>query len=185
MLLILTGARMHWYDKILKRHVCKRSSIKLGHRWTDLSNISSSHSCSSLHDSQIEMFYILIAIIPSIDQTLFLKEKKNVSILWVYIFTCCFTTAEQFACKTIAVKLWLYWSLMQTSLNTCIHILPKRHGRVKKMVCLRSNTYTMLNPLVSSADVYIPSSEYNTDKLIALEAPSLPLISLISRHTHT
>lgn len=45
--------------------------------------------------------------------------------------------------------------------------------------------HTLLNPLVSSADVYIPSSQYSTDELIASEAPSLPLISIISPHTHS
>lgn len=56
------------------------------------------------------------------------------------------------------------------------------HTQMK--ACLRSNTHT-LNSLVSSADVYIPSSQYDTDELIASEAPSLPLISIIYTHTHT
>lgn len=76
--------------------------IKLGHRWSDLNNTSFSHIFSSFYDSQIEMLYILIAITPLIDQIV--QEKKGF-ILCVYIFIICFTTAEQFAGKNIAVKL--------------------------------------------------------------------------------
>ena len=68
------------------------------------------------------------------------------------------------------------------------------HAHMERKVHLRSlslthtqthTTHTMLNPLMSSADVYIPSSQYNTDELIASEAPSLPLISIISPNTHS
>lgn len=102
------------------------------------------------------------------------------------VYFSCFTTAEQFASKGIVVKLKYYWSLSRTRWHGCI----RRHGRKEKRRksvsgIKHTHTHTQLNSLVSSADVYIPSSQYNTDELIASEAPSLPLISIISLRTHT
>lgn len=69
-----------------------------------------------------------------------------------------------------------------------MHTQAWKKGKEKKE-CVwdqtHTHTHTQLNSLVSSADVYIPSSQYNTDELIASEAPSLPLISIISLRTHT
>lgn len=125
--LILTGARMYWYNKVQKKiPVCKMSRIKLGHRWSDLCNISPSYTCSSIHDSQIEMFYILIAISPLTDQTIFWKEEANMEKTCFYyvdtFFISCFTTPRQFPCKNTSVKLQKYRSLTWTrKLENCTH----------------------------------------------------------------
>lgn len=59
--------------------------IKLGHRWSDLSNRSFSHIFASFHDSQIEMFYILIAITPLIYQILQEGEKRGLYYVSIFL----------------------------------------------------------------------------------------------------
>lgn len=82
--LILTGVGMYRFYKIQKIPVHEMSRIKLGHRWSDLSKSSSSYICSSIHDSQIDAFYILIAVSPLTDQTKRRKEESDMETMRFY-----------------------------------------------------------------------------------------------------
>lgn len=182
-LLILQGARMFWYNKLQKSTCMQNEQYQT---WT-----------------QMEWFeqYILLSCLPfnswfanwnvlhfdsskSHDSLKWAPKRgklwKNMSLLCLYIFIYCFTTAEQFAYQEnicqIMIILDFYIESKFESFYTCTQ-------RTNLCLSWSAHTETPLNSPMSSADVYIPSSQYNTDELIASVTPSLPLISMISLNT--
>lgn len=187
-LLILTGTRMRWHDKIPKRPVCKMSSIRLGHRWSDLTNTSPIfHRFTYLQFiSQFTYSNVLhFDSNNSLDRSNLAPQWKKKSAVYCIYIMCIYFYQLFYHSWAICLQEHGYQIIiiLASSAYEHTHTCSHRHGR-KKWRCVWDQTHTH-NSLVSSADVYIPSSQYNTDELIALEAPSLLLISIISPHIHT
>lgn len=81
------------------------------------------------------------------------------------------------------MNMLLSWLLFHHSSTFCRLFCQIKITEQKTSINIRDDVDAI--PPVSSADIYRPSSQYNTDKLIASEAPSLPLISIISPHPST